>query len=1299
MANARFAFHIASRRAWTAALVTALLLTGPHQPSTALAGTQTDIVGPGGSGAFGALIYVLPNGNIVVVDSSYDAPGPIADVGAVHLYNGATGALISTLTGSTAGDKVGFDGVVILTNGNFVVRSVSWDAPGPVVDVGAATWGSGTTGVSGVVSAANSLVGSTAGDQVGSEPFDIALANGNYVIRSPNWDAPGPVADVGAATWGSGTTGVSGVVSAANSLVGSTAGDRVGRSIRLLTNGNYVVLAVSWDAPGPVVDVGAATWGNGATGVAGSVSAANSLVGSSASDNVGLSVFVTALPNGNYVVISQFWDAPGPVVSAGAATWGSGTTGVVGAVSAANSLVGSTAFDQIGNLGVTVLTNSNYVVRSRFWDAPGPVADVGAATWGSGTTGVAGAVSVANSLVGSTAFDQVGDIGVTALTNGNYVVRSSNWDAPGPVIDVGAATWGNGTTGVAGAVSAANSLVGSTAFDQIGNLGVTVLTNSNYVVRSRFWDAPGPVADVGAATWGSGTTGVAGAVSAANSLVGSTAVDQVSANGVTVLPSGNYVVHSGTWDAPGPVVNVGAATWGSGTTGVVGTVSAANSLIGSTAHDGVGIIATVLANGHYVVRSQSWDAPGPVVDVGAATWGSGTTGVAGVVSAANSLVGSTANDGVGAQGVAALPNGNYVVLTVSWDAPGPVVNAGAATWGNGTTGTVGAVSAANSLVGATDFDNVAINGVSVLANSNYVVVSPAWDAGLVTDVGAVTWGSGTTGVAGAVSAANSLVGSTTQDRVGGFSVTALSNGNYVVWSPGWDAPGPVVDAGAATWGNGASGSTGAVSAANSLVGSTAGDQVGGSGGTALTNGDYVVPNRLWDAPGPVADAGAVTQGAGCDGSIVGPITAMNSVRGTTPGSGVTTYFQHVSVNQLLVVARPADNTVSLFVADDRDADCVGDTVEDGAPNAGDGDGDGAPDRLQGHVTSLPNVVDGDYLTLVAPAGRQLTRVTAVPNPSPGDAPAGVDFPVGFVAFQLFPMPAPPTSVPVSLLLQNAVGIDQYWRHGPESPMPAGHWYRFDPVTGLPATGATVVSPTQVDFTFVDGARGDDDLLANTILVDQGGPGGPPAPTPTPAPPTGVGLVRFTGGVEPTGRVWLVWETAAEVDIAGFHVERRVEAAATGAWRRVNAALIPARGHATGGAAYRLMDRVDPGQYGYRLVVVEPTGPLAHHRTLTLHVAAIRAFLPAAAQSGRGWGGAGYSANGCCPMPDATFQGKPSRSVNLPLPPPTRHPAAPGHHRLRVRVQGPDGVSYRSIQVTQQPPEDFQTWMAADRDTQ
>ncbi|MCE9520163.1 MAG: hypothetical protein K8R87_11510, partial [Verrucomicrobia bacterium] len=358
------------------AAILTLILLGIHGWSA-----QTDIAGPAGSGQFGTRVTVLPNGNIVVTDPFFDKSGPtVADVGAVYLYS-PTGVLISTITGSTANDQVGSGGIVVLSNGNFIVRSQNWDKPSPAtVNVGAVTWGDGSTGFPGgavvEVSATNSLVGSTANDSVGSAGVTV-LTNGNYVVRSQNWDN------------------------------------------------------------GAAVNAGAVTWGNGTTGIVGAVSVSNSLVGSTASDNVGITG-VTVLTNGNYIVRSQFWDN-GAATNAGAATWGNGTTGIAGAVSAANSLVGSTANDQVSAGGVTALTNGNYVVHSASWDN-GAAANAGAVTWGNGTTGIVGAVSVSNSLVGSTGSDDVGIPGVTGLTNGNYVVRSQNWDN-GAAVNAGAVTW------------------------------------------------------------------------------------------------------------------------------------------------------------------------------------------------------------------------------------------------------------------------------------------------------------------------------------------------------------------------------------------------------------------------------------------------------------------------------------------------------------------------------------------------------------------------------------------------------------------------------------------------------------------------------------------------------------------------------------------------------------------------------------------------------------------------------------------------------------------------------------------
>jgi len=841
---------------------------------------------------FGAAVVALSTGNVVITSPDDNAGGTGA--GAVYLFNGTTGALISTLTGSHAGDHIGSGGVTALSDGNYVVDSPSWHN-----GAGAVTWGSGTAGVRGPVSATNSLVGSTANDQVGNGVTAqsgggvtngvTALSNGNYVVDSPNW-TNGAAASAGAVTWGSGTAGVSGAVSAANSLVGSTANDLVGGGVdggvTALSNGNYVVSSPYW-ANGAAASAGAVTWGSGTAGVSGAVSAANSLVGSTANDSVGsgsgVGGGVTALSNGNYVVSSPYW-TNGAAASAGAVTWGSGTAGVSGPVSATNSLVGSTANDLVGS--VTALSNGNYVVSSPFW-TNGAAANAGAVTWGSGTAGVSGPVSATNSLVGSTANDSVGN-GATALSNGNYVVSSPNW-TNGAAASAGAVTWGSGTAGVSGPVSAANSLVGSTANDNVGG-GVTALSNGNYVVSSPDWNN-GAAAAAGAVTWGSGTAGVSGPVSATNSLVGSTANDG-DVSSVTALSNGNYVVDSPSW-TNGAAANAGAVTWGSGTAGVSGAVSATNSLVGSTANDNVGSSVTALSNGNYVVSSLAWT-NGAAANAGAVTWGSGTAGVSGAVSATNSLVGSTANDSVGILGVTALSNGNYVVDSPEWT-NGTAAAAGAVTWGSGTAGVSGAVSATNSLVGSTANDQVGSGGVTALSNGNYVVDSPAWTNGAAAGAGAVTWGSGTAGVRGAVSATNSLVGSTANDYVAGNSVTALSNGNYVggvtalsngnyvVDSPAW-TNGAAANAGAVTWGSGTAGVSGIISTMNSAIGSVANS---GLGAVVVDN-----VNGTFFAPFVTDGGGRVRVGSQATGFAAAPTPTLPQVlaiAGASSKKGLTSF--------------------------------------------------------------------------------------------------------------------------------------------------------------------------------------------------------------------------------------------------------------------------------------------------------------------------------------------------------------------------------------------------------------------------
>jgi hypothetical protein len=776
---------------------------------SALAVTRIDITGPVGSEDFGEIVTALPNGNIVVVDPFYDSATG-ANIGAVYLYNGATGAVISVLTGEGV-DHAGIGGIQILPNGNYLVLSPDWRS-----NAGAVTFCNKTTGCSGIISPANSIVGSLANDRVGVYGVYV-LSNGNYVVNSSSWNG-----NRGAFTWGNGTTGTGAIVSAANSMVGTIPGERVGavingnNGITPLSNGNYVVGSTAWSN-----NRGAATFCDGTSAACvGTISSANSLIGTTPSDLVGYEVI--GLTNGNYVVRSHRWNNGGVMANAGAITWASGVTGIAGEISAANSLVGDHTSDRIGGGSIALFTNGNYVVKSADWNG-----NRGAATFVNGTTGITGLVSSENSLVGAIAGDHVGNY-VIPLPNGNYVVSSPNCDVNG--LD-GAITFGNGTSGISGIVTQSNSLIGA---GFTGESRVTVLANSNYVVRTHLWNG-----GRGAVTFGSGTTGVQGLISASNSLVGANADDRIGSGGVTALTNGNYSVSSPNWN-----IRRGAVTLCDGTVAACGTVTASNSLTGDLQGDEVGAIFSD-------------------------------------------------------NGIQALPNGNYVVNSSNWHD-----NRGAATWGNGVTGTVGPISAANSFVGENPNDYVGL-GAFILANGNYVLPNSNWG----NTRGAITFGSAAGGGSGIVSASNSLIGANPNDRVGSETLT-LTDGSYLTVSPQWGG-----DLGAVTWGNGITGVAGIVSSANSLVGSTPVDQIGNgtfdvNGITALPNGNYAIFSPTWDN-GSIVNAGAVSLGKP-NMPLTGTIIDENSVRGTRTNYGSTLTFAYDTVNRQFIVGRQGENIVTLF---------------------------------------------------------------------------------------------------------------------------------------------------------------------------------------------------------------------------------------------------------------------------------------------------------------------------------------------------------------------------------------------------
>ena len=205
--------------------------------------------------------------------------------------------------------------------------------------------------------------------------------------------------------------------------------------------------------------------------------------------------------------------------------------------------------------------------------------------------------------------------------------------------------------------------------------------------------------------------------------------------------------------------------------------------------------------------------------------------------------------------------------------------------------------------------------------------------------------------------------------------------------------------------------------------------------------------------------------------------------------------------------RANEHCLLMYIWLDNDGDGVLESVEELAPNSGDGNGDGIPDRDQENVASLPNATDQRYLTVESPDGTQLSDVQTLENPSPegaqlsdaqilgslasDDTPVTTRFPLGFLAFDVVGI-EPGSAINVTLHLPLEPELGTYWQYGPTPDDPSQHWYRFD-FDGT--TGAEIVHDldrTRVILHYVDGTRGDGDLVADGQIVDPGAPGIPPS---------------------------------------------------------------------------------------------------------------------------------------------------------------------------------------------------------------
>jgi hypothetical protein len=92
--------------------------------------------------------------------------------------------------------------------------------------------------------------------------------------------------------------------------------------------------------------------------------------------------------------------------------------------------------------------------------------------------------------------------------------------------------------------------------------------------------------------------------------------------------------------------------------------------------------------------------------------------------------------------------------------------------------------------------------------------------------------------------------------------------------------------------------------------------------------------------------------------------------------------------------------------------------------------------------------------------------------------------------------------------------------------------------------------------------------------------------------TAIKLISFIATPGDDGSVTLTWQTATEIDTAGFNLYRA--STEGGPYDKINGALIPAQGDPVAGASYSFVDSPEPGTFRYILTDVETSGQITLH---------------------------------------------------------------------------------------------------------
>lgn len=251
----------------------------------------------------------------------------------------------------------------------------------------------------------------------------------------------------------------------------------------------------------------------------------------------------------------------------------------------------------------------------------------------------------------------------------------------------------------------------------------------------------------------------------------------------------------------------------------------------------------------------------------------------------------------------------------------------------------------------------------------------------------------------------------------------------------------------------------------------------GSYGYAVTAG--ALPNGL-----SLSSAGVLSGTPSAVGPFTFEVTATDSSTGTGPYSGARTFSGAVLapvVNGVCGVVAPTAFAPTSGLCSQGNAPA---SASDGSPWTWSCTGSGGGTTAS---CSAPNAStatgSGAARTAISGGTWQVNSATSgfVATSAVSSPPTGYAFPHGLLNLNLTSGGVGSTASAVITYPNTLPPGTVYWKYGKTVSNPTPHWYQF--------AGATVSGNT-ITLSLTDGGSGDDDLSANGLISDPGGPGAP-----------------------------------------------------------------------------------------------------------------------------------------------------------------------------------------------------------------